>query len=265
MPYCDPCDRYFNSDSAYWQHVRNSYNHYWCHACSRDFPSQHALHQHLTSSRAHASHECCWCSAFFFNQPDYNHHMQVAHHYCFTCSRRFGSARARDQHLQSDAHQPKTKCCPLCGEMFKTFSAVAAHVESSNCAGFHGDRYDLVRLIQQWEHDRGAEHALTKRGRITYPSTSTADMLEQCYVRALDAYICPRCPEVRRFMSLQNLRAHMESRLHAQNLYHCRPCAKEFPTLNALVLHWERSECGQRTSRLLGRLAADFGQLRLTF
>ncbi len=76
MPWCFPCDRYFETDHGYDQHIDNSAAHQdndWeCEFCDRCFSSEHARHQHYSSAYSHPY--CVSCKRTFMNE---NNLMQV--------------------------------------------------------------------------------------------------------------------------------------------------------------------------------------------
>jgi hypothetical protein len=78
MPYCHPCDRFFNTYNGYDQHIQNSTAHQSqyqsqqveCDACDRCFATEHALHQHCSNAAGHPY--CVSCKRMFLNQNNLN-------------------------------------------------------------------------------------------------------------------------------------------------------------------------------------------------
>jgi hypothetical protein len=78
MPYCHPCDRFFNTYNGYDQHIQNSAAHrsqyqsqqFECDACDRCFATEHALHQHSSNAAGHPY--CVSCKRMFMNQNNLN-------------------------------------------------------------------------------------------------------------------------------------------------------------------------------------------------
>lgn len=274
MSYCERCDRWFPHEAALQQHVANSGNHNYCHRCERDFPSYQAREQHIRSSRAHALHNCPKCNEFFFDDETFFNHLHANHHHCRQCGRYFGSRAAVNNHLASDAHRPRDKTCPFCHQStFSSFSAMAAHVESSACGGFRGSRAQLLQLVRRLEQQIDAPNLLT-RPRIEYntdPSQYSSSMsiqggsatitdAQRCYEPRFNAFLCPLCDN--RFQSAQNLMAHLNSRQHTQAEYRCKSCGTTFITLTGILQHMERTRCGQERAAELKQL---LGGLRLAF
>src|ERR1039457_3290269 len=79
MPYCDPCERWFNTNNGYNQHIENSAAHQYeeeewdCDVCDRTFGSEYALQQHCANSSGHPW--CASCKRIFQNE---NNLMQVS-------------------------------------------------------------------------------------------------------------------------------------------------------------------------------------------
>lgn len=81
MYYCEPCDRYFNSENSYNQHVENSSAHH-------NFESSD---DGYFSSSAEPEFECSGCDSWFWSGVAREEHHVHEHgdRYCQPCNRMF--------------------------------------------------------------------------------------------------------------------------------------------------------------------------------
>ncbi len=85
MPYCDRCDRSFQSRGAYQQHLDNSNDHHICDDCDKDFETAEALTQHYVQSPRH--HFCQRCDEHFSDEDELDDHLEESHWRCQDCDK----------------------------------------------------------------------------------------------------------------------------------------------------------------------------------
>ncbi|UNI18352.1 hypothetical protein JDV02_004625 [Purpureocillium takamizusanense] len=132
MAFCSVCDRYFRTESAYYQHTRASTAHMFdCHRCLRHFTSFGARRQHVRDSMHH--HVCYTCD----DEPDFptaeglHTHESVAHNECAICHRRFDTPSNLRSHRV--VHWDDNVECFRCYRTFVTNSAMVLHLETGTC------------------------------------------------------------------------------------------------------------------------------------
>ncbi|KAJ3107701.1 hypothetical protein HDU96_007790 [Phlyctochytrium bullatum] len=229
-----------------------------CHECDREFVHLNAYYQHRNTSANHnpITHTC-HCGRGFHNAHSYNAHLTSSHNHCHTCGRSFGSRHSLMQHLASDAHAAKDKKCPFCASHFKSFSGIAAHLESGHCPNLRTNPHQVAEFVRNWEARSGSRNVFTTP-MIEYHNFDhcygSRDDLSICYNSNSGWYECPLCDRDT-FSSEHNLRAHLNSKAHASQNYHCIGCSQKFVSLAAMLLHFERSACGTKQHQSIGRLA----------
>ncbi|KAL2859090.1 hypothetical protein BJX68DRAFT_145900 [Aspergillus pseudodeflectus] len=215
--FCTLCQRWFNSETAYYSHCRYTSHHEWCERCSRVFRTTAAKEAHLESS---SSHNICYRCAD--EEPDFDtyaelkRHLQESHHYCPPCEAYFRSAAALQQHdvlehflciecgdffdnannlrMHKQTHDPRNFVCYgyNCDRMFKSFSGMLIHLESGNC-------------------DSGAtKHDIGEIARDFYDSSEYMDMNDDD-----TPYFCPSCESF--FGKLSALYQHVEDVLECES------------------------------------------------
>ncbi|TGO10716.1 hypothetical protein BTUL_0127g00150 [Botrytis tulipae] len=229
MYYCDPCDRYFNSDNSYNQHVENSSAH-------RNFePSDDGYY----SSNAEPEFECSGCDSWFWSSvARENHHIsQHGHRYCTPCKRMFMNENNLMQHQHSKVHQGFPMKCPFCPTQYTTASALIIHLESGRCpSGSNRERINAaIRHLDK-------NHVITTP-LMEYSSPSFTNIATERSWNGL-CYECSMCH--RGFNTLQGLNGHLRSPVHDQRMYRCPgpSCGREFIVLSGLVQHVESESCG---------------------
>ncbi|KAH0837858.1 hypothetical protein J3R83DRAFT_6085 [Lanmaoa asiatica] len=274
MPYCDRCDRSFQSWNSYRQHILNSPRHNICDECDRDFDSWWGLHQHYIQSPRHhycrecyshfedheelidhclaVHHYCESCDQFFRSEHGLQEHDRQSHYYCVDCRRFFNSEsnlRAPidnlPQHMNSSVHRPKNVPCAFefrgCTQSFVSKSAMILHLESGSCVS-GANRTMINRWVRL--HDRN--------NTITDPSRLLTDgggatryfATERSWNSYTNAYECVLCHKT--FGTLDALNRHLASPKHEDKIYRCplSTCLTTFSTLSALCQHVESERCG---------------------
>ncbi|KAG1848530.1 hypothetical protein DFJ58DRAFT_796191 [Suillus subalutaceus] len=263
---CHRCNRYFNSWSAYHQHVRDSTNHWECGRCQLDFGSSLGLKEHYVQSPYH--HYCQYCDDHFDSASDLQDHYEGEHAYCSSChkvfkndfglhehnrqkhadvyciecKRLFRSPSNLQSHLNSSTHRSKDTICPFngCGLGFINNSALILHLESGSCrSGVNR------RVVDNWVRTNDRSNLITNPARLI-----TAG--ERAYVKLIateqswngQAYECVLCHT--QFRTLMDLNRHLASPRHQEKVYRCplSTCQAHFVSLSGLCQHIESERCG---------------------
>ncbi|ROT38007.1 putative zinc finger protein [Sodiomyces alkalinus F11] len=189
-------------------------------------------------------YECDTCTRRFRTSGACDQHMRDTNHfnqddeYPYEC--RFNNANNLRMHLNSRVHKGTQMDCPFCDRSFVTATGLAHHLESGGCrkAPFLSrDRvYEIVR--RQDPHGAISKNLLDWHGSSEYEATSAS--------WNGDFYECVLCH--REFNSLHGLNMHLKSPVHQQSLYHCpnRGCRSDFKSLAGLINHLESESCGYK-------------------
>ncbi|KAF9488474.1 hypothetical protein BDN71DRAFT_454529 [Pleurotus eryngii] len=239
---CDRCNRWFNDNNAYDQHIRNSPLHFVCWDCNADFEDWDGLEGHYEVEHYY----CSDCRKFFKDEYGLKEHYRQSprHFYCPSCQKHFHNQNSLDNHLNSSTHRPKNVPCPMrgCGKLFISPAAVALHLEAGSCT-LGMDRNKLDLLIQQYDKN----HLITDPSRLITNGESSATRYyatERAYNEYLGLYECYLCDQT--FRSLLGLNQHLGSARHRQEVYICRfaSCGARFRALSGLCQHIESGSCG---------------------
>ncbi|OAX39223.1 hypothetical protein K503DRAFT_792087 [Rhizopogon vinicolor AM-OR11-026] len=266
MPSCRRCDRYFNSWSAYDQHIQMSSSHWMCNECQDDFPSWLGLKEHYVQSPNH--HYCQYCDSHFDFASQLQNHYEDEHAYCGSCNRVFKNDVGLHQHnrqshadvyciscrrvfrspsnlhahLNSSLHRPKDTFCPFngCGMAFINKSALALHLESGSCRS-GVDR----RFIDNFVRNNDRSNAITNPARlITAGERGNVQLIATKQSWNGRAYECVLCHS--QFRDLTDLNRHLASPRHQEKVYRCplSSCNAHFVSLSGLCQHIESERCG---------------------
>ncbi|KAF7960493.1 hypothetical protein EAE96_000173 [Botrytis aclada] len=221
MCYCEPCDRYFNSENGYSQHIENSFAH-------RNFePSDYGY----SFSNAEPEFECSGCDTWFWSSVARENHYVSQHgdRYCTPCQRMFSN--------ENNLMQGYPMKCPFCPTQYPTASALIIHLESGRCpSGSNRQRINAeIRRLDK-------NHVITTPLMEYNSSSSTSIATERSWNGF--CYECSMCH--RGFNNLQALNGHLRSPVHDQKMYRCLgpSCGREFIVLSGLVQHVESESCG---------------------
>ncbi|KAJ8058561.1 hypothetical protein OCU04_012739 [Sclerotinia nivalis] len=229
MVYCCPCNRYFNSERSYYQHVENSYAH------RTDGFSNHSY----SSSDEQPEFECEGCDSWFWSSKarEDHHIFQHGDRYCGPCKRMFMNENNLMQHQHSKIHQGSAMECPFCPTHYPTASALTIHLESGSCTSGM-NRQTINAQIRRLDRNY-----IITTPQIEFPSSSSTSIATG---RSWNGcrYECGLCSC--EFNTLQGLNGHLSSPVHEQKIYRCPGfrCAREFKSLSGLVQHIESESCG---------------------
>ncbi|KAG2067376.1 hypothetical protein BDR04DRAFT_1080607 [Suillus decipiens] len=266
MPNCYRCDRYFNSWSAYHQHVRDSANHWECDDCQIDFETSLGLKEHYVQSPNH--HYCQYCDVHFNFASELQDHYESEHAfcsicnkvfkndfglhehnrqkhanvYCVACKRMFQAPSNLRSHSNSSIHRSKDVMCPFsgCGLGFINKSALILHLESGSCRS-GADR----RAVGNWVRKNDRTNLITDPARlIAADERANAKFIATEQSWNGRAYECVLCHA--QFQTLRDLNRHLASPRHEEKVYRCplRTCQTHFVSLSALCQHIESESCG---------------------
>ncbi|KAG8219330.1 hypothetical protein J3R82DRAFT_213 [Butyriboletus roseoflavus] len=266
-PYCERCDRDFQSWPSYHQHISDSSSHNVCDDCDEDFDSWWGLKQHYVQSPRHHycrrcdtefeddedlidhcldEHDYCEeCDRFFRNAFGLQEHNRQSHHYCVDCRRFFNSESNLRAHLKSSVHRPKNVLCAFehrgCRQSFVSKSAMILHLESGSCMS-GADR----TMINRWVRLQDRNNIVTVPSRLLTNGGATPKYVatERSWNCFANAYECVLCHGT--FRTLDALNRHLASPRHEERSYRCplSTCLTKFHTLSALCQHVESESCG---------------------
>ncbi|KNE90396.1 hypothetical protein PSTG_16142 [Puccinia striiformis f. sp. tritici PST-78] len=257
---CKPCNRKFEQQNHYDNHLIHSPRHFYCKPCKRDFPSEPARKQHIAYAKVHQvckwckdveivslalhnrwSHrECTICKKLFEDHDLYYKHCRIVHSqiYCVGCYRIFKNKNDLKMHHLSHRHQYRSFTCPAreCRAMFTSESGVVAHLESGCCSsGADQAIVDKSMVI------RDPKQIFVREARVCLPTKHEVPSGKRINP-------CPLCPKQFRFRA--GLLQHLGSSKHTnngRNPYKCPASTCDnatFPSLSSLLFHKERGDCG---------------------
>ncbi|KAM7192247.1 hypothetical protein V8F20_008949 [Naviculisporaceae sp. PSN 640] len=135
---------------------------------------------------------------------------------CGTCGRGFpAGCRARDQHCDATGHSPPRYECDKCDAYFRSESARRQHM---NAKGHWARTYECQICDDLfYGKDDCKNHEIE------------------------DHYYCSDCD--RSFHSLNNIKMHLNSRIHRGTEVLCPFCRREYATATGMVHHLEAGSC----------------------
>ncbi|KAG1879504.1 hypothetical protein C8R48DRAFT_685828 [Suillus tomentosus] len=266
MTYCSRCNRSFNSWPAYYQHLRDSPNHWECQPCQQDFETRVGLKEHYVQSPRH--HYCQYCNIHFDCSSELQDHYEYEHAYCSSChkvfkneiglhehnrqshadvycvlcKRLFQTPSNLQSHLNSSIHRPKDTICPFngCGLGFINKSALILHLESGSCrSGVNR------RVVDNWVRANDRSNVITNPARlITAGERANIKLIATEQSWNGQAYECVLCHT--QYRALMDLNRHLDSPRHQEKVYRCPldTCRKHFVSLSGLCQHIESERCG---------------------
>ncbi|KAI1397047.1 hypothetical protein F4819DRAFT_473284 [Hypoxylon fuscum] len=132
---------------------------------------------------------------------------------CGTCWRGFSTARAREQHMYALDHSIPQHECDRCSSYFGTRSAVVNHMNTKN--HWH---YECSICNETWPTiEQRTDHEIS------------------------DHYYCADCERL--FNSYNNIKMHLNSRVHRGKNLACPFCKQNYTTATGLAHHLERGAC----------------------
>ncbi|POW06257.1 hypothetical protein PSHT_10455 [Puccinia striiformis] len=208
---CKPCNRKFEQQNHYDNHLIHSPRHFYCKPCKRDFPSEPARKQHIAYAKVHQvckwckdveivslalhnrwSHrECTICKKLFEDHDLYYKHCRIVHSqiYCVGCYRIFKNKNdLKMHHLVTSSSIPKFTCpARECRATFTSESGVVAHLESGCCSsGADQAIVDKSMVI------RDPKQIFVREARVCLPTKHEVPSGKRINP-------CPLCPKQFRF------------------------------------------------------------------
>ncbi|KJZ74885.1 hypothetical protein HIM_05794 [Hirsutella minnesotensis 3608] len=247
MPYntffeCGTCDKAFPTGCrARDQHCRStghSIPAHECQTCQRWFYSQSACEQHMRDVN-HWSIECSVCNQTFPSQEQCTTHERDVHMYCADCNRHFQSDNNLKMHLNSRVHRGQNIDCPFCNRSYTSATGLTHHLELGSCAGAPDlNRDELYRLVRSRD-----PQGIVSKNLIGWTGSSFFDIVDASEAWNGYGYECYFCH--RSFKNSGALNQHLSSPIHQQDLYHCPnpACRNDFRSLAGIVNHLESGSC----------------------
>jgi hypothetical protein len=109
--FCQPCDRWFHSESAILAHCRSTRAHEWCERCERVFLTEDAKKKHNKLSSSHSV--CCFCDDDFASNSQLQKHYNEVHFPCQKCNITCRTYSVFTEHVLSEHFG-----CEVCFRMF---------------------------------------------------------------------------------------------------------------------------------------------------
>ncbi|KAK2811853.1 hypothetical protein FQN50_001891 [Emmonsiellopsis sp. PD_5] len=168
-------------------------------------------------------YDCETCYRDFGTQRACNQHMNDTNHWgptfdCETCVREFRSQNAANQHMNAVGHWTPKIPCETCGKKFHNQNAANQHMNS----------------VGHWAPKIPCETCSLK-----FKSQAAAD---QHMVR--EAHYLNYCkPCNKRFISQNNLKMHLNSKIHRGSTIPCPFCNANYTTASGLSHHLESGSC----------------------
>ncbi|KAK1585442.1 uncharacterized protein LY79DRAFT_268288 [Colletotrichum navitas] len=143
---------------------------------------------------------------------------------CGTCWREFPAGwHSREQHLNATGHQVPSNECDTCDRFFGSSQAVQQHMNALN----------------HWASDVSDDDGPVFECDDCYDCFSDEDDLREHEVQ--DHYYCDPCD--RYFQNHNNIRQHLNSKIHRSGTIECQFCKKSCKTATGLVHHLEQGAC----------------------
>ncbi|DAA78039.1 TPA_exp: hypothetical protein A8136_5742 [Trichophyton benhamiae CBS 112371] len=140
---------------------------------------------------------------------------------CDTCTRRFATSRACNQHMDATNHRAPTFDCEVCHKTFRTQPAANQHMDA----------------VGHWEQDYYPYECDTCTNRYTSEAAVQKHMKDAGHYK----YYCKACE--RKFENKNNLNMHLRSRVHVGKGIKCPFCKTGYATASGLTHHLERAAC----------------------
>ncbi|KAI1210071.1 uncharacterized protein F4807DRAFT_423720 [Annulohypoxylon truncatum] len=132
---------------------------------------------------------------------------------CGTCWKEFRSDQARQQHMDAFYHHAPEHECDTCFRFFHSFSAVVNHMNAKNHWQYKCNDCDDSFLSKEWLRDHEVE----------------------------DHFYCDPCK--RYFSCYNNIKMHLNSRIHRGQNMQCPFCKQRYTTATGAAHHIESGSC----------------------
>ncbi|KAE8154339.1 hypothetical protein BDV25DRAFT_116490 [Aspergillus avenaceus] len=167
-----------------------------------------------------ADYDCLTCTATFWELWDRDDHMDYYDHWpeCETCPRSFGSWSACHQHMNATGHYAPRFYCETCNKEFRSEHASRQHMTSM---GHWRPRIPCEMCNKVFLDEETANRHMKKEGHYKN--------------------YCPSCDI--RFQNENNLRMHLNSKVHRGTNITCPFCKKQYTSVGGVAHHLERGSC----------------------
>ncbi|KAB8259313.1 hypothetical protein BDV32DRAFT_59988 [Aspergillus pseudonomiae] len=165
-------------------------------------------------------YECETCRDTFWDQDDYEWHMEDYGHWpeCETCYRTFRSSRACHQHMNDASHWAPRFNCETCSRDFNSQTAANQHMTA---VGHWAPRVPCETCNMRFSTEQAAESHMKSKAHF------------KNYCRSCEI----------RFQSENDLRMHLNSKIHRGKNVQCPFCKANYTSASGLAHHLERGSC----------------------
>ncbi|KAL5000779.1 hypothetical protein BDV10DRAFT_161374 [Aspergillus recurvatus] len=165
-------------------------------------------------------YECETCSETFYDPYDRDDHMDEHDHWpeCETCPRAFRTQRACNQHMDDTGHWAPRYECETCTRVFRSPNAAHQHMNST---GHWAPKWPCETCTKKFHTQAAAEQHMKSLGHYQF--------------------YCKTCD--RQFQNENNLRMHLNSKIHRGREIHCPFCTVGYTTASGLSHHLETGSC----------------------
>ncbi|KAL5342499.1 hypothetical protein BJX70DRAFT_410019 [Aspergillus crustosus] len=169
--------------------------------------------------------ECEYCDEPFYNRGDFEDHLDDYDHWveCETCPRSFYTHQSCNQHMNTLDHWAPRYDCETCTKVFLTQNAANQHM---NVIGHWAPTFSCETCASMFHTEAAADqHMSAFRHYRNY---------------------CRDCD--RRFQNENNLRMHLNSKIHRGRQIPCPFCKAFYTTASGLIHHLETGACPKAPS-----------------
>ena len=209
-------------------------------AVSEDFESSDMDNSVNTPNAS--KHHCFDCEKDFSSYKSYRAHRRRLHPMtCDVCNEKFLDLILYQSHMASHLESSKAKCydCPVCGKYIKDASSRAKHLrlhtgEKPYSCDICGKRFTQTGHLASHSRLHSGERPYDCRlcGKFFSEKSSVKRHLRKIHFNQYNKK-CDVCGEL--CVTREDYREHMLS--HAQSVYNCEICNKNFPDSKRLKLH----------------------------
>ncbi|PYI00556.1 hypothetical protein BO78DRAFT_329737 [Aspergillus sclerotiicarbonarius CBS 121057] len=172
-------------------------------------------------------YECDTCPRYFGSWPACRQHMDDKDHWavfdCETCDEEFSSEEDADWHMSRYGHYAPKIPCETCERKFHTQHSADQHMDA---LGHWAPTWPCETCDQMFFSERAAERHMQDMNHYRH------------YCRDCD----------RRFQNENNLRMHLNSKIHRGQNITCPFCKTAFTTATGVAHHLERGSCPRAPS-----------------
>ena len=245
-PYhCEFCDHKCKNKHALRAHVRRTHEgktapYIKCSLCEQSFQYRASLNVHIqTVHEKKKLFACELCSQKFGRRGTLNLHIRNVHQklyckkssdkiYTCTCGKKMITEQGLKLHVKNSCGKGKNILCPVCKEVFESFSSrmkhfAVAHPQRTiyDCSFCNSKYLEKSQLRQHLKNRHEKEHGPEIYSSLPAPKGGNKK--------------CPVCKEI--FKSRSDTMKHYTLMHPDASIYNCSVCDDKFVTLNGLKWH----------------------------